>query len=226
MDIMQGVLVSEVMRKDPVTVPKDMSLARLFARFQETNLVGFPVVDKIGRLYGVVTLQDVEKAINDDGSIRDMTVSDVAVSNLVTVCPDEPIWTAIQKMSPRDLARLPVVDRDGSGRLVGLISRSDILRAYDVGIIRKQRGQLVGNRVRLRQSKESGFDEFVLGNSDYGIGKQLKELNLPEDVTVVAIERSGKTIIPKGSTIFRDGDVVMIFGMSSGLAAAKKIFKP
>lgn len=226
MDIMQGVRVDEVMREAPVTVGKDMSLSRLFARFQETNLLGFPVVDKIGRLCGIVTLQDVEKVLHDDALIiKDMTVSDVAVSELVTAHPDEPIWTAIQKMSPRDLARLPVVDRDGSGRLLGLISRSDILRAYDVGIIRKQRGQLIEDRVRLRQSKESDFDEFVLAKSDHGIGRQLKDLDLPEDVTIVAIERSGTTIIPRGGTIFSEGDVVTVFGMCPSLVEAKKIFK-
>ena len=226
MDIMQGVLVSEVMRDKPITVPGDMSLARLFARFQETNLLGFPVVDNVGRLCGIVTLQDVEKVLSvENVSVKDKCVSDVAMGDLVTAHPDEPIWTAIQKMSPRDLARLPVVGRDGSGRLLGMISRSDILRAYDVGIMRKQRGQLVEDRVRLRQSKKSDFQELILNEGDNVIGRQLKDLNLPKDVTIVAVERGGLTVIPGGDTVFQAGDVVTIFGLIAGLTGAKKVFK-
>lgn len=226
MDIMQGVLVREVMRENPITVQEDMSLARLFARFQETNLLGFPVVDGNGKLRGIVTLQDVERALSkEDKNIKEMSVADVAMFDLVTAYPDEPIWTAIQKMSPRDLARLPVVGRVGSGHLLGMISRSDILRAYDVGIVRKQRGQMIENRVRLRQSKESDFEEFVLKKGDVAVGSRLKELDLPDDLTVVALERDGETVIPKGETVFREGDVVTVFGLISALFGLKKIFK-
>jgi CIC family chloride channel protein len=150
MDIMQGVQVGEVMNDRPVTINRDRTLAELYQQFQETNLLGFPVLDDQGRLWGIVTLQDMEKALSQSAvNLRGLHVEDVAVVNPVTVYPDEPIWSAIQKMAPRDLARLPVVDRDGSGRLLGLISRSDILRAYDVGIVRKQRGQLLDQQTSL-----------------------------------------------------------------------------
>ena len=84
-----------------------------------------------------------------------MKVEDLAIEGPIAVFPDEPIWVAIQKMSPRDLARLPVISRDGSMRLVGMISRSDILRAYDVGVVRKQRGLLEEQQTTLR---------FLIGN--------------------------------------------------------------
>ena len=54
-----------------------------------------------------------------------MKVKDVAVEDPITVFPDEPIWVAIQKMSPRDLARLPVVRR---GELLGLVSIGDVVK--------------------------------------------------------------------------------------------------
>ncbi len=226
LDIMQSVLVEEVMNKNPVTVRRDQPLSELYTMFQETRFLGFPVMDK-GRLWGIVTLQDLERLLSRAGvKIREFTVADVAIENPVTVYPDEPIWAAIQKMSPRDLARLPVVSRDGSGNLLGLISRSDILRAYDVGIVRKQRGQMLGNdHTLLRKSRQSGFLEFRLRETDVAVGVQLTELPIPEDVNLVSIERGGGIIIPRGHTIFQEGDVITVFGRQDGLAGIREIFQ-
>jgi CIC family chloride channel protein len=213
MDIMQGVRVSEVMKINPVTIHKDKPLSELMALFHESNFLGFPVLKDYYKLHGIVTLQDLHKAqSNIELSLKDMTVADVATENPITVFPDEPIWIAIQKMAPRDLARLPVVDRDGSGTLLGVISRSDILRAYDVGIVRKQRGQIVEDQLSLRNLKENGFVEFVLKEDDNCNRAKVMDLPLPETVNLVSIKRGSKIIIPRGHTRLQSGDIITVFG--------------
>jgi CIC family chloride channel protein len=142
----------------------------------------------------------------------------------VTVYPDEPIWSAIQKMAPRDLARLPVVDRDGSGRLLGLISRSDILRAYDVGIVRKQRGQLLDQQTSLRREEFNDFLEFRLREGHDAVGRRLQDMAFPPDVNVVSVERDGVILIPKGNTVFAAGDVITLFGNKQELEKTKQSF--
>jgi len=213
MDIMQGVAVSEVMKVNPVTIHMDKPVAELMALFQESNILGFPVMKDYYKLHGIVTLQDMHKLQSrDDFSPKDMKVKDVTIENPITVYPDEPIWVAIQKMAPRDLARLPVVDRDGSGTLLGVISRSDILRAYDVGIVRKQRGQIVEGQLSLRSLKENGFVEFVLKEEDKCNRALVMDLPLPETVNLVSIKRGDKIIIPRGHTRLQSGDVITVFG--------------
>jgi len=213
MDIMQGVKVSEVMKSKPVTIHKDSSFSELMALFQENNLLGFPVLGDNNRLWGIVTLQDIHRAQSEDNfSPKGLTVADFAVEDAITVFPDEPIWIAIQKMSPRDLARLPVVSRDGSNSLCGLISRSDILRAYDVGIVRKQRGQIVEHQVELRKSKENGYVEFVLKEEDTCNEALVKDLELPDTINMVSIKRGDQIIIPRGSTALLTGDVITVYG--------------
>ncbi len=213
MDIMQGVKVSEVMKSHPVTIHKDQSFSEAMALFQEENLLGFPVLGDDGKLWGILTLQDMHRVqANTDVSTRDLKVADFAVEDPITVYPDEPIWLAIQKMSPRDLARLPVISRDGSGRLCGLISRSDILRAYDVGVVRKQRGKLVEHQVSLRQASENGFVEFVLQEDDACNDAKVKDLSLPDTINMVSIKRGGQIIIPRGDTELKEGDVITVYG--------------
>ena len=112
MDVMQGVTVGEVMNQAPSVVHRSLPLADLYRRFQETNFLGFPVLDEKNKLWGIVTLQDMERVLSSNIiKLKGLSVEDVAVVEPVTVYPDEPIWTAIQKMAPRDLARLPVVQR-------------------------------------------------------------------------------------------------------------------
>jgi CIC family chloride channel protein len=61
-DVMQGVLVGEAMTTDVDTVYADLSLVDLDRVFHETHHHGFPVLDGNGELFGVVTVQDLERA--------------------------------------------------------------------------------------------------------------------------------------------------------------------
>jgi len=224
MDIMQGVKVSEVMRTTPVTIHKDQPLSDVMALFQETHLHGFPVLQDEGKLWGIVTLQDIDRAqMKENFSATTMRVADVAVEDPITVFPDEPIWVAIQKMSPRDLARLPVIRRGNSGRLCGLISRSDILRAYDVGVVRKQRGQIISDQVDLRKPADNGFVEFVLKEGDTCNNAMVKEMQVPQTVNIVSIKRGGQVIIPRGSTRLNAGDVLTVYGKFEDIQRLKDI---
>ncbi|MCP3891685.1 MAG: CBS domain-containing protein, partial [Desulfobulbaceae bacterium] len=224
MDIMQGVKVSEVMKSKPVTIHKDASLSEVMALFQEKNILGFPVLTDNDKLWGIVTLQDVHRAqSSEDFNSKGLTVADIAVEEAITIYPDEPIWLAIQKMSPRDLARLPVISRDGSNTLCGIISRSDILRAYDVGVVRKQRGQIVEHQVELRQAKENGFVEFVLQEEDTCSNAMVKDLSLPDTINMVSIKRSGQIIIPRGHTELQVGDVITVYGRLKDIEGIKDL---
>jgi CIC family chloride channel protein len=224
LDIMQSVLVREVMNTEPITVNSNASIKDLYAMFEKTRHLGFPVVDDRGMLVGIVTLQDLENVLARKGTeATELRVADVAVSDPITVYADDPIWTAIQKMAPRDLGRLPVVSRNEPGRLIGLISRSDILRAYDVAMVRKQRGQLLTDHAVLRREKKNDFIEVRLRSGDHAIGRQLKDLELPREVNAVSVERDGELLIPKGDTTFAAGDVVTLFGRCDALQRAREI---
>jgi CIC family chloride channel protein len=225
MDVMQGVTVKEVMNRNPEVVQKTLPLADLYRRFQETNFLGFPVLDEHNKLWGFVTLQDMERVLSGNViSLRGFTVEDVAVVEPVTVFADEPIWTAIQKMAPRDLARLPVISRDGTSSLVGLISRSNILRAYDVAIVRKQRGQMLGDDISLRKEGDNAFVELTLLPGDNAADRTLQSLDLPDTINVVSVERAGMIIIPKGSTSFAVGDTITVFGHRDAMERVREVF--
>ncbi|MBW1939476.1 MAG: chloride channel protein, partial [Deltaproteobacteria bacterium] len=225
LDVMQEVLVEEVMNQSPVTVHKDRPVAELFAIFQETHLYGFPVMENDEDLYGIVTLQDMERALERKGVVmRDLKVDDVSTTDPVTVFPDEPIWSAIRKMGPRDLARLPVVSRHAEQKLLGLISRSDILRAYDVGLLKKQQAQHIRERMALRKVSGVEFIEVKVNSGCACAGKKLAEIKLPQSATVVSIERGGTVLIPDGGTEILPKDQLTIFCQTNLIRDVRTMF--
>ncbi len=219
LDIMQGVLVEEVMNHEPVTIGGEESLADLFVLFQETHHQGFPVMAADGTLYGMVSMQDIHRALQqfdadgegDGRSLRTVRVREVATARPVVAFADEPIWEAIRKMAPRDLARLPVVDRARPETLLGMISRSEILRAYQVGLMRKQQDRLMRLRMRLRGESEVQIIEVLVGSHSPCIGKRIGELALHQSTSVVSINRSGNLLTPDSATRIRQGDRLTIF---------------
>ena len=47
--------------------------------------------------------------------------------------------TVLRRMGPRDISRLPVVSRDDPRRLLGVIRRNDLVRAYNLALVRRRR---------------------------------------------------------------------------------------
>jgi Zn-dependent protease/predicted transcriptional regulator len=124
-DVLGGVPVSRMMRKDPPTCQPTCTITRLVhEHILGTDDQGFPVLDG-GRLVGIVTLEDVRRIAReawDTTSVRDvMTPAD----RLVAVTPEEEASQALEKLTSADVRQLPVVC---DGELVGLLRRRDVIK--------------------------------------------------------------------------------------------------
>ncbi|MBU0485528.1 MAG: chloride channel protein [Proteobacteria bacterium] len=228
LDVMQGVRVEEVMYKNPVTVHQDQSVAELFAAFQENNFNGFPVMADHGKIFGMVTLHDLEKTLEEIGDTRiiDLKIKDVARPVMLTVFPDEPVWSAIRKMTPNDLPRLPVVSREDERLLVGQISRSDILRAYEIGLMRKQQTPKVSEQMSLRAVKDMEFIDIKISSGSPCLNKCVAEIKLPHGVNLISIERADGTVyIPHGGTRILNGDQITLLTRVRLIAEVRKTFE-
>ncbi|MCZ6875108.1 MAG: CBS domain-containing protein [bacterium] len=117
--------------------------------------------------------------------------------------PDEPVSHAIERMTPRDLSRLPVVERSNPRRLLGLIRRDDIGRAYNVGIMRRTERQHRVDQLRTGPVMDSEVMVFDIHQHSPAVGKMVHEIRLPEDCLLVAIRRGTQLIVPHGPTATR-----------------------
>jgi len=105
------------------------------------------VVDGRGELVGMLTLQDIDRALEQSRSSA--TVGDICTRILETTTPEETLADALQRMSVRDLGRLPVVAPDDPRKLVGILRRVDVIHAYSMALSRRTTQRFREQSVRL-----------------------------------------------------------------------------
>lgn len=125
---LRDIRVAEAMNTKVHTVRTDMELKDVIETMQHSRHGGYPVVDEAGRLVGVVTLRDVREVPLERRLTTPVTA--VMAKRLTVVTPEQTTADAAMLMARRGVGRLPVVDATDHTRLVGIISRSDVLRAY------------------------------------------------------------------------------------------------
>ncbi|MBW8004327.1 MAG: chloride channel protein [candidate division NC10 bacterium] len=134
-DIMAATPVREGMTHRLLWVPEEMTVEGFLQRSAEEQHEWFPVLNHSGELTGVVTAQDVQRALGD-GDLQ-AKVGELATKDLVTVTPDNSLHDVLVRFHVRDLGHLPVVDPNDPKKLLGIISRAHIIRAYNRALVDK-----------------------------------------------------------------------------------------
>ena len=221
-DVMQGVLVSEAMTQDIDTVTADMPLLDLEHEFATSHHHGFPVMDQ-NEFVGIVTLQDLNRAqAKDDWA--DLTVGDIATHDVMVAYPSEPIYKALQRMGARDVGRLPVVSQEDPNKLIGLVRRNDIVRAYQRAILRRLEMQDRAEQLRLGKLTGKETVELVVEADSQIAGKAIKDLALPEHCPLVSARRGRRVIMLRGDTVLEPGDHVTAVVARPDIAAVQTCF--
>lgn len=221
-DVMQGITVGEAMTTDVDVVTMRMSLEELSEAFARTHHHGFPVVDDSDELAGVVSIQDLDRA-RSEGSTVGKTVADVATTEgLLVATPGEPMWKALRRLGTRDVGRLPVVAEEGSRQLVGVIRRSDIVRAYRQAIAKRAHHQHRIDVLRLGHVDGTSFAHIEIPAESPVIGQPVSQVDLPAGCLIVSVRRSRKLHIAHGDTVLQAGDRVTLFAVEDCLPQTRQ----
>jgi len=131
--------VADLMQKDVRTIGPDATVAELVQAMADSRASGLPVVTRTGRVIGVVSATDVLQAgaEHEGAAAREIlfehqTVRDLMTPNAYVIEPDADVREAAKHMLYIDVRRLFVEDQ---GRLVGVISQTDIAHAVGTGRI-------------------------------------------------------------------------------------------
>jgi CIC family chloride channel protein len=132
-DLLELMRVGEVMDKEAPTIPADMTVAELSRRITNGDPVlsrrqGTLILTKENKLTGIITRGDVLRSLQHNPA-GTMTVLEAGKQDVIVAYPDEPLHDAINKMLRNDVGRLPVVNREEPGTVVGYLGRSGILSA-------------------------------------------------------------------------------------------------
>jgi CIC family chloride channel protein len=220
-DVLETVRVEEVMVKTPATVPADLPVSRLIAEFVRTGRHGFPVLDSNGRLAGMVSLEDYRRAAESvtPDVLEKMVVANIATSDVTSVFPDDTVGAALRRMAPRDLGRLPVVARTDPQKLLGVVRRNDILRAHELGVVRRFEARAYADQTQLSSNRDTRFIELVITPESAAANNTVADLDVPRDTVIVSVRRGSQVLIPRGDTRLQVGDVVIALCKSNSADA-------
>ncbi|HEY1377990.1 MAG TPA: chloride channel protein [Gemmataceae bacterium] len=133
-DPLERVTAGEVMSAEVVTVPAKATVRELLRDYflaRGRRHQAYPVVDADGTLLGVITRANLLEdwvAGGDHGASDLIIAYDLVHRPPITVFPWESCRTAAERMAAAGVGRLPVVDADAPRRVVGMLTRSDLLK--------------------------------------------------------------------------------------------------
>lgn len=140
MDVLEGLTV-----KDAVSIPSDVTLVRentplrdIVDLITKSSSSYYPVVDSSGLMTGIFDIHDVRRILTDEILANLVIASDIATEDVITVRPDDDLSSVLRKFSLKDLEELPVVDPVNPRKVIGMISRRDLINAYNQRVTIKE----------------------------------------------------------------------------------------
>ena len=123
---LEGIKVRDIMSAQVRTIGPDMTLRELKELMFREKHRGYPVMSG-DEMLGIVTLTDLQSV--PDEQLDHITAEKVMARKLYVIAPLEEASTAMKMMNDMQIRRLPVMD---NGRLVGIVSREDLVRALEL----------------------------------------------------------------------------------------------
>ncbi len=131
-------LIKDWMTRDPITINEETSMIKAIHIMKERRFRRLPVVNSQGRLVGMVTDRDLKEASPSKATTLDvhelyyllaeLRVREIMTRDPISVREDDTVEHAAQVMLEHTISGLPV--QDAGGKLVGILTQSDVFRAF------------------------------------------------------------------------------------------------
>lgn len=121
---------NDLMSPQVVVAKQNTNAEQISARLLAGEFNGLPVVDNSGAVVGIVTAIDILKAVQGDSGkqLNTMVAKDIMTPDPSVVKKGAPLEDVIDIMVKKQIELVPIVEDDGSKKLVGVVARLDILR--------------------------------------------------------------------------------------------------
>jgi len=118
--------ISSLMIPDPITITEKTSIQEAIECMKANSIRHLPVVSGKKNLKGFVTLADLKQGFIPS-MVSDVSLKDLTITNPITVEPDDDVEVAARLIYKHKIGGMPVVTK---GKVVGIITETDILRAF------------------------------------------------------------------------------------------------
>ncbi len=136
-NVLKSMFVKDVMSHRVETIKEGSSLAEMTDLISKSKFNSFPVLNADNKLAGILSFNDYSEALYDE-HLKDLVVAkDLMSENVVTVSSETDLYTALGKISRKDFSTMPVVSPNDPTELVGIVTRRDIIGAYERAVLKK-----------------------------------------------------------------------------------------
>jgi CBS domain-containing protein len=127
---MEKTLARDIMATELVNATEDMTVEEALKVLVNYKITGLPVVDKTGKMMGVLSEYDILKQIAGSKKIsQDIFQKKITFSKKVDAIADTtPLQKIMEQFVETRYRRLPVIDK--KGKLIGIITRRDLMRVF------------------------------------------------------------------------------------------------
>ncbi|MEM8709987.1 MAG: chloride channel protein [Planctomycetota bacterium] len=131
-DVLQSLRVTDILESasTPTLIPESMTLRSTMQVVSNARDTHFPVVDRAGEMVGIFSLNDLRRIFLEREALDVVIAGDFMREQVATVTPADSLHDVQRLFTRRAVSALPVVDAGNPRKVIALLRRNDIGRAY------------------------------------------------------------------------------------------------
>ncbi len=117
---------SEIMHEPVLAIAPEASAREVATKLVLNRISGMPVTDHEDTVLGMVTEEDILRALMERKDMETLTAQEIMSKDLAAVTAETPIEIVMEILHDEGILRVPVT---ADGKLLGIVSRADVIRA-------------------------------------------------------------------------------------------------
>ena len=234
--IMKSFTVGDAMRAEAPIISEDASFDGIISTFMQKKEPYYFVVNDNYTLQGMLSIHEIKSVMNDKDLQNLIIAKDMVDIEIRPILLKNDLAECMERFGQIDHDYLPVVQDEESNRLIGSISRRDIMQLYNREILHKE---LLGLRVVQENGEDKKRSHVSLPKEykvDYVplprefVGQTVQELDIRAkyNITIIAVKKLGgshseTSEIPSPESKFQIRDILVVVGKVDDVEQFKKI---
>ena len=231
--VMQTLHVADIMHPEIEAVPRNAPFTAVVESFLKAQRNWLYVVDDDGRFLGAISLHGIKDVLHQAEALGVVIAADLVDDRFSFVTPDDRLADVMEKFWEQNSERLPVLDNATNRKLIGWMSKRDLIGVYSQEILRKR--QRLGHFVTREGDEQrdffvelpEGFELRAVEVPAHCTGKTLAQLapRSSYGVHVIALKRrdeltgSDAVELPEPQMRLAAGDRLVVIGQFEGIAS-------
>lgn len=131
LQVLEDIKVKDIMRPDPITITEGMRFHDIMHFIPTTKHNNFPVIKGENTLVGILLFEEIREFVFEEGLEDIVVAGEVCEKNVPVIHNDQSLAEAIELIGFKTVELLPVVEREDKTKLIGIITRRDIISTYN-----------------------------------------------------------------------------------------------